>query len=95
MTQMVCQKTLRIDIMTKGNRDEAFTEIQKGDKVYYFNAQLQEHSGTAVMVGPAGWVISNDGVTVVVNEGDNYAGHTEGKDREPDNFGHWMNKFKI
>ena len=81
--------------MSEGNRDEAFSEIQKGDTVYYFNAQLQEHSGTAVMVGPAGWVISNDGVTIVVNEGDNYAGHTEGKDREPDNFGHWMNRFKL
>ena len=92
---MVCLKTLQIDIMTKGNRDEAFTEIQKGDTVYYFNERLQEHSGKAIMVGPAGWVISNDGVTVVVNEGDNYAGHTKGKDREPDNFGHWMNNFKI
>ena len=68
------------------NRDEAFTEIQKGDTVYYFNVRLQECSG---------WVISDDGVTVVVNEGDNYAGHTKGKDREPDNFGHWMNRFKI
>ena len=81
--------------MSKGNRDEAFLEIQKGDTVYYFNAQLQEHSGKAIMVGPDGWVVSDEGVTVVVNEGNNYAGHTEGKDREPDNFGHWMNKFKI
>ena len=95
MTQMVCLKTLQIDIMTKGNRDEAFTEIQKGDTVYYFNERLQEHSGKAIMVGPMGWVCNVDGVTVVVNEGDNYAGHTPGKDREPDNFGHWMNKFKI
>ena len=81
--------------MPKGDRDEAFTEIQKGDTVYYFNAQLQEHSGTAVMVGPQGWVVSDEGVTVVVNEGNNYAGHTESKDREPDNFGHWFNRFKI
>ena len=95
MTQMVCLKTLRIDIMPKGNRDEAFTEIQKGDKVYYFNAQLQEHSGNAIMVGPDGWVVNDEGVTIVVNEGNNYAGHTPGKDREPDNFGHWMNRFKI
>ena len=77
------------------NRDEAFSEIQKGDTVYYFNTRLQEHSGKAVMVGPEGWVIDNEGTTVVVNEGNNYAGHTEGKDREPDNFGHWMNRFKI
>ena len=81
--------------MSKGNRDEAYSEIQKGDKVYYFNAQLQEHSGKAIMVGPDGWVVNDEGVTVVVNEGNNYAGHTESKDREPDNFGHWMNKFKI
>ena len=81
--------------MSKGNRDEAFLEIQKGDKVYYFNEQLQEHSGKAVMVGPDGWVVNNEGVTSVVQEGNNYAGHTPGKDREPDNFGHWMNKFKI
>ena len=47
------------------------------------------------MVGPDGWVVNDEGVTVVVNEGNNYAGHTESKDREPDNFGHWMNKFKI
>ena len=81
--------------MSKGNRDEAFLEIQKGDKVYYFNAQLQEHSGKAIMVGPNGWVVSDDGVTIVVNEGNNYAGHTPGKDREPDNFGHWMTGFKL
>ena len=74
--------------------DELFDEIQKGDTVYYFNDRLQECKGKAIMVGPMGWVISNDGVTVVVNEGDNYAGHTKGKDREPDNFGHWMNRFK-
>ena len=95
MTQMGCQKTLRIDIMTEGNRDEAFLEIQKGDKVYYFNAQLQECSGNAIMVGPEGWVVNNEGVTVVVNEGNNYAGHTPGKERQPDNFGHWMNRFKV
>ena len=95
MTQMVCLKTLRTNIMPKGDRDEAFSEIQKGDKVYYFNAQLQECSGNAIMVGPDGWVVNDEGVTVVVNEGNNYAGHTESKDREPDNFGHWMNKFKI
>ena len=95
MTQMGCQKTLRIDIMTEGNRDEAFLEIQKGDKVYYFNAQLQECSGNAIMVGPEGWVVNDEGVTVVVNEGNNYAGHTPGKERQPDNFGHWMNRFKV
>ena len=47
------------------------------------------------MVGPEGWVVSCENGPVVVQEGNNYAGHTPGKDREPDNFGHWMNKFKI
>ena len=82
-------------LMSEGNRDESYSEIQKGDTVYYFNAQLQEHSGKAFLYGPAGWVIDNKGITVVVNEGDNYSAHEEGKDREPDNFGHWMNRFKI
>ena len=73
------------------NRDEAFSEIQVNDKVYYFNAQLQECSGTALMVGPAGWVISCEHGPVVVNEGDNYAGHTPGKDRKQDFLGMWLN----
>ena len=81
--------------MSKGNRDESFLEIQKGDKVYYFNEQLQECSGKAIMVGPEGWVISNDGVTIVVQEGNNYAGHTPGKDREPDHFGKWLNNWSL
>ena len=38
--------------MPKGDRDEAFSEIRKGDKVYYFNKQLQEHSGKAIMLDP-------------------------------------------
>ena len=77
--------------MSKGNRDEAFLEIQKGDKVYYFTKQLQEHSGKAIMRGPEGWVISCEHGPVVVNDCDNYAGHTEGKDREPDHFGAFLN----
>jgi hypothetical protein len=77
--------------MSNGDRDEAFTEIQKGDKVYYFNAQLQEHSGNAIMVGPEGWVVNNEGVTIVVQEGNNYAGHTPGKDRKQDFLGMWLN----
>ena len=81
--------------MSKGNRDESFLEIQKGDKVYYFNEQLQEHSGKAIMVGPEGWVVNNDGVTVVVQEGNNYAGHTPGKDRAPDHFGKWLNGWSL
>jgi len=75
--------------------DELFDEIQKGDTVWYKNKQGQTHKGKAVMVGPAGWVLKCDGHARVVNEGHNYLGHTKGKDREPDNFGHWMNRFKI
>ena len=32
-----------------------------------------------------------DGQPIVVNEGDNYLGHTPVEDREPDHFGHFMN----
>ena len=76
--------------MSKGNRDEAFLEIQKGDKVYYFNKQLQEHSGKAFLYGPEGWVISCEHGPVVVQEGNNYAGHTQGKNREDDHFGKFL-----
>ena len=72
--------------------DECFSEIQVNDKVYYFNTKLQECSGTALMRGPAGWVVViEDGNTVVVNEGDNYCGHTEGKKRVKDHLGEFLN----
>ena len=72
--------------------DEMFEEIQKGDKVFYETAQGQTRSGKAKIIGPMGWVIELSGGTpVVVNEGFNYLGHTEGKDREPDHFGHFLN----
>ena len=72
--------------------DEMFDEIQVNDKVYYFNTKLQECSGKALMRGPAGWVVViEDGDTVVVNEGDNYAGHTEGKKRVKDHLGEFLN----
>ena len=32
-----------------------------------------------------------DGNTVVVNEGDNYCGHTEGKKRVKDHLGEFLN----
>ena len=70
--------------------DELFDEIQKGDKVYYFNAQLQECSGTAIMVGPAGWVISCDHGTQVVGEGHNYLGHKPARGERLDDY---MGKF--
>ena len=76
--------------------DELFDEIQKGDKVWYKNQQGQVCKGKAVMVGPAGWVLNiGDGRPQVRNEGHNYLGHTKSKGREPDNFGHWMNRFKL
>ena len=72
--------------------DECFSEIQVNDKVYYFNTKLQECSGKALMRGPAGWVVVIEGGdTVVVNEGDNYAGHTEGKKRVKDHLGEFLN----
>ena len=74
--------------------DELFDEIQKGDKVYYENQQGQTCKGKAVMIGPMGWVIDiGGGRPQVVNEGYNYLGHTPAKGREPDHFGHFMNKF--
>ena len=72
--------------------DEMFEEIQIGDKVFYFNERLQECSGDALMRGPAGWVVViKDVNTVVVNEGDNYAGHTESKKRVKDHLGEFLN----
>jgi len=76
--------------------DELFDEIQKGDKVWYENEQGQTCKGKAVMIGPMGWVLQlPNGQAKVVNEGYNYLGHTPAKDREPDNFGHWMNRFRV
>ena len=48
----------------------------------------------AMMIGPAGWVCDKgDGQPIVVNEGSNYLGHTEGKDRatrSPRAFLEWI-----
>ena len=41
--------------------DELFDEIQKGDDVYYKNEQDQTCKGTAMLIGPAGWVIHPSG----------------------------------
>ena len=72
--------------------DELFDEIQKGDRVWYENPQGQTCKAKAMMIGPMGWVCDRgNGQPVVVNEGSNYLGHTEGKDRQPDHFGHFMN----
>ena len=72
--------------------DEMFDEIQKGDRVWYENPQGQTCKAKAMMIGPMGWVCDRgNGQPVVVNEGSNYLGHTEGKDRQPDHFGHFMN----
>ena len=78
--------------------DECFSEIQKGDKVWYESPQGQTFSGKAVMVGPHGWVLNTGGrhgTAKVVNEGSNYLGHRPGRGRSPDNFGHWMNRFRV
>ena len=72
-------------------QDECFSEIRKGDTVYYQNKQGQTHKGKAVMFGPAGWVINiGDGRPQVVNEGHNYLGHTPAKNRKPDHFGEFL-----
>ena len=75
--------------------DEMFDETQKGDKVWYCGAPDDDtvHGpAKAMMIGPAGWVCDKgDGQPIVINEGSNYLGHTEGKDRQPDHFGHFMN----
>ena len=72
--------------------DEMFDEIQKGDRVWYENEQGQTCKGKAVMIGPMGWVLNTgNGQVKVVNEGYNYLGHTEGKDRQPDHLGHFLN----
>ena len=66
--------------------DELFDEIQKGDKVWYCGEENDDTvygPAKAMMIGPAGWVC---------DKGSNYLGHTEGKDRQPDHFGHFMNQ---
>jgi hypothetical protein len=74
--------------------DELFDEIQKGDRVWYKNNVGQVCKAKALMIGPMGWVCDRgNGQPVLVNEGSNYLGHTEGKDRQPDHFGHFMTKF--
>ena len=72
--------------------DETFDEIQKGDKVWYCNAQDQVCGpGKAMMRGPMGWVIdTGDGVPKVVNDGYNYMGHKPAKDRQPDHLGEFL-----
>ena len=73
--------------------DELFDEIQKGDKVWYETPQGQTNTAKALMIGPMGWVCDRgNGQPVVINEGHNYLGHSEGKDRQPDHFGHFMNQ---
>ena len=77
-------------------QDECFSEIRKGDTVWYQNKQGQTHKGKAVMFGPAGWVINiGDGRPQVVNEGHNYLGHTPKKgERVDDHLGKWLNGFE-
>ena len=78
--------------------DEMFEEIQKGDRVWYCGVNDDDtvHGpAKAMMIGPMGWVCDKgDGQPIVVNEGLNYLGHTEGKDRQPDHFGHFINSHQ-
>jgi len=76
--------------------DEMFDEIQKGDKVWYCGTDEDTVLGPvkALMIGPMGWVCDKgDGVSIVVNEGHNYLGHTQSNHREPDHFGQFMNSI--
>ena len=72
--------------------DELFDEIQKGDDVYYENEQGQTCKGTAMLIGPAGWVLKIANGSKVVNEGYNYLGHTPRPGRTPDYLGKWLNQ---
>ena len=76
--------------------DEYYADIKIGDKVYYKNKQGQIHRGEAVLYGPAGWVLSCDHGTQVVQDGINYMGHTPTKDpfRTDDHMGKWLNKWR-
>ena len=73
-------------------QDECFSEIRKGDTVWYQNKQGQTHKGKAVMFGPAGWVVNfNKGMPAVVNE-KNFIKLRKGKNRHPDYFGKFLNR---
>ena len=75
--------------------DELFDEIQKGDRVWYQNQHGQVCKAKALMIGPMGWVSDmGGGQPVVINEGDNYLGHTPAKNRQPDHLGHFLNNYK-
>jgi hypothetical protein len=72
--------------------DEMYSEIQKGDTVYFKDSSGSTGKGRAMIIGPAGWVVKSQyrGVPQVVQEDQNYLGHTPAKDREPDHFGEWL-----
>ena len=72
--------------------DEMYSEIQKGDVVYFEDSSGSTGKGKAIMRGPAGWVIKSQyrGVPQVVQEDHNYLGHTPAKGREPDHFGEFL-----
>ena len=72
--------------------DELFDEIQRGDTVYYENPQGQICKAKAKILGPMGWVCDRgQGQPVIVNEGYNYLGHSQGKNRQPDHLGEFLN----
>ena len=76
--------------------DEMYSEIQKGDVVYFEDSSGSTSKGKAIMRGPAGWVVKSQyrGVPQVVQEDHNYLGHTPAKDREPDHLGDFLHNFK-
>ena len=75
--------------------DAVCAEIRKGDKVWYCGDENDDTvygPAMAMMIGPMGWVCDRgEGQTVVGNEGHNYLGHSQGKDRQPDHLGHFLN----
>ena len=72
--------------------DEMYSEIQKGDMVWFRDSSGAIGKGRTVMRGPAGWVVKSQvrGMPQVVQEDHNYLGHTPAKERELDHFGDFL-----
>jgi hypothetical protein len=60
-------------------QDEFFDDIKKGDTVYYQTSQGKAHKAKAKFQVSAGWVCDGGtGQPVIINEGYNYLGHSDG-----------------
>ena len=72
--------------------DEMYSEIQKGDTVYFEDSSGSTGKGKAIMRGPAGWVIKSQyrGTPQVVQEDENYLGHKSVPHGKPDYFGDFL-----